>query len=301
MKKYTGETILLSITLIWGGTFVIVKAALQDVSPVLFVTIRFSLAALLLLPFVFKVIKKMDRKVITGGILLGLIYFLEFVAQIVGLKYTTATKSGFITGSFILFTPVFQLLLEKKKPGGGNLLGVLFVISGLIFLSSSGTSIFEIFREIGSGFNIGDFLTLLSAAALGAYIVCLDIISRKQDYLLLAFMQMGVTAVCGVILTVFLSAANLEPAEFSFNNNVLLAVLYTGILATALATTLQTKYQKFVTPTKAGIIFSFEPVFAAAFAYFIINERISYLGFLGGALIFAGLLVTELFNEIKPG
>ena len=78
---------------------------------------------------------------------------------------------------------------------------------------------------------------------------------------------------------------------------MLLAVLYTGILATALATTLQTKYQKFVTPTKAGIIFSFEPVFAAAFAYLIISEIISFFGFLGGALIFAGLLVNEFFNN----
>ena len=300
MKKYTGESILLSVTLIWGATFVIIKVALQNVSPILFVTIRFSLATLLLLPFMIKVIKNMNKEVIIGGILLGLMYFLGFASQTVGLKYTSATKSGFITGSFILFTPVFQLMFEKKKPSGRNLLGVAFVILGLIFLSSKGSSIFDIFHEIGSGFNIGDFFTLLCAIAYAAYLVYLDIISKKQDYLPLVFLQISVTAVCGLILTLFLSATNIEPAKFSFNNNVLFAFLYTAILATMLTTTLQTKYQKVVTPTKAGIIFSFEPVFAAVFAYFIINERVSHFGFLGGILIFTGLLVTELFNKIKP-
>ncbi len=300
MKKYTGEGILLFVTLIWGATFFIIKVALQNVSPILFVTIRFSFATLLLLPFMIKVIKKMNKEVIAGGVLLGLMYFLGFATQTVGLKYTSATKSGFITGSFILFTPFFQLMFEKKKPSGRNLLGVLFVILGLIFLSSKGSSILDIFQEIGSGFNIGDFFTLLCAIFYASYLVYLDIISKKQNYLPLVFLQVSVTAICGLILTLFLSLTNFEPVKFSFNNNVLFAFLYTAILATILTTTLQTKYQKIVTPTKAGIIFSFEPVFAALFAYLVINERISHFGFLGGILIFTGLLVTELFNKKKP-
>ena len=300
MKKYSGESILLFVTLIWGATFVIIKVALQSVSPILFVTIRFSFATLLLLPFMSKVFKNMNKELITGGILLGLMYFLGFTSQTIGLKYTSATKSGFITGSFILFTPVFQLMFEKKKPSGTNLIGVVFVILGLIFLSSKGASIWDIFHEIGSGFNTGDFFTLLCAIAYAAYLVYLDIISKKQNFLPLVFLQISVTAVCGLFLTLFLSVTNIEPVEFSFNNNVLFAFLYTSILATILTTTLQTKYQKVVTPTKAGIIFSFEPVFAAVFAYFIINERISHFGFLGGILIFTGLLVTEFFNKIKP-
>ena len=299
MKKYTGEGILLFVTLIWGATFFIIKVALQNVSPILFVTIRFSFATILLLPFMIKVIKNMGKEVIIGGVLLGLMYFLGFATQTVGLKYTTATKSGFITGSFIIFTPIFQLLFEKKKPSGKNLLGVLFVILGLIFLSSKGSSILDIFDEIGSGFNIGDFFTLLCAIFYAMYLVYLDIISKKQNYLPLVFLQISVTAVCGLIFTFFLSITNYEPIKFTFNNNVLFAFLYTAILATILTTTLQTKYQKIVTPTKAGIIFSFEPIFAALFAYLVINERISHFGFLGGILIFTGLLVTELFDKKK--
>lgn len=299
MKKYTGEGILLFVTLIWGATFFIIKVALQNVSPILFVTIRFSFATLLLLPFMIKVIKSMGKEVIIGGILLGLMYFLGFATQTVGLKYTTATKSGFITGSFIIFTPVFQLMFEKKKPSGKNLLGVLFVILGLIFLSSKGSSILDIFNEIGSGFNIGDFFTLLCAIFYAMYLVYLDIISKKHNYLPLVFLQISVTAVCGLIFTLLLSVTNYEPIKFTFNNNVLFAFLYTAILATILTTTLQTKYQKIVTPTKAGIIFSFEPIFAALFAYLVINERISHFGFLGGILIFTGLLVTELFDKKK--
>ncbi len=299
MKKYTGEGLLLLVTLIWGATFVIIKVALKDVSPVLFVTIRFSFATLLLLPFMIKKLKNTGREVFYGGIVLGLMYFTGFATQTIGLNYTTATKSGFITGTFILFTPVFQYLFEKKKPGKGNIIGIVFVLLGLILLSSKGESIFGIFHEIGSGFNIGDFFTLLCAVSYAMYLVYLDIVSKKFDYMPLVFMQVSVTAVSGIIFTALLSSSGLEPARFSFTGNVLFAFLYTTLLATLVTTTLQTRFQKIVTPTKAGIIFSFEPIFAALLAYWAIHERISHFGFLGGILIFTGLLATELFDKLK--
>ena len=114
MKNYKGETALLIATLIWGATFTIIKYALQDASPLVFISIRFTLAALILTPFLFKEIKNIDRQVLFGGVFLGLLYFLGFSTQTIGLNYTTATKSGFITGSFILFTPIFQIIFEKR-------------------------------------------------------------------------------------------------------------------------------------------------------------------------------------------
>ena len=287
------------VTLIWGATFVIIKIALKDVSPVLFVTIRFSIATILLLPFMIKKLKQTGREVFFGGVILGLMYFTGFATQTIGLNYTSATKSGFITGTFILFTPIFQFLFEKKKPGKGNLIGVIFVLAGLILLSSKGSSIFNIFHEIGSGFNIGDFFTLLCAISYAMYLVYLDIISKKFDYMPLVFMQVSVTAVSGILFTMLLSVTNFEAVRFTFTNNLLFAFLYTSLLATLITTTLQTKFQKVVTPTKAGIIFSFEPIFAALFAYWAIHERISHFGFLGGILIFTGLLATELFDKLK--
>src|SRR3990172_4066949 len=116
-KKYTGESALILVTLIWGATFAIIKTALEDISPMLFITIRFAVSTLIILPFVYKILKNLNRSAVIGGTILGLVYFLGFASQTAGLKYTTATKSAFITGTFVLFIPLFQLLLEKKSPG----------------------------------------------------------------------------------------------------------------------------------------------------------------------------------------
>jgi drug/metabolite transporter (DMT)-like permease len=167
----------------------------------------------------------------------------------------------------------------------------------LILLSSKGNSILDIFHELGSGFNIGDFFTLLCAVFFAMYIVYLDIISKKYDYLLLVFLQISITAVMGIISVIILSVSGLENIKFMFSGSLIFAFLYTSILATVLTTTFQTKYQKIVTPTKAGIIFSFEPVFSAVIAYYFIHEKISRFSFIGGILIFAGLLVSELFDK----
>ncbi len=298
-KKYSGEGILLLNTIIWGATFVIIKMALRDVSPMMFVATRFTLASLLLLPFMFKTIRKADRGTILSGALLGFMFFLGFATQTIGLNFTSATKSGFITGTFVLFTPVFQLLFEKKKPSGGNLTGVAIVILGLILLSSKGNSLFDIFREIGQGFNIGDFFTLLCAVFFAMYLVYLDSTSRKYDYRPLVFMQVAVTGISGIVFSFILSATGFESFKFVLNSNVVFALLYTAILATIVTTTLQTKYQKFVTPTKAGIILSFEPIFSMILAFILLSERISLFGFIGCILIFTGLLVTELFDKLK--
>jgi drug/metabolite transporter (DMT)-like permease len=297
MKKYSAESVLLIITLIWGATFAIIKLALANVSPMVFISIRFSFATLLLLPLFLKKSKNISRKALLSGLLLGIMYFLGFSTQTIGLEFTTATKSGFITGTFVLFTPIFQYLFEKKKPGKGNLIGVFFVLTGLILLSSKGNSILDIFHELGNGFNIGDFFTLLCAVFYSMYLVYLDIISKMYDYLLLVFLQISITAALGIISVIILSVSGLENIKFIFGGNLIFAFLYTSILATVLSTTFQTKYQKIVTPTKAGIIFSFEPVFSAIFAYYFIHEKFTHFSFIGGILIFAGLLVTELFDK----
>jgi drug/metabolite transporter (DMT)-like permease len=294
MKKFLGEGALLLTTLLWGVTFVIIKTALTDVSPLLFVSLRFSLAAIVMLPFVIMAIKKAPAPALIAGAILGLLNFAGFATQTVGLNFTNATKSGFITGTFVIFTPIFQFILEKRLPKKQNVFGIMLVLLGLIFLSSKGTSFFDIFSEIGSNFNIGDFYTLACAMLFALYIVYLDIVSHKHDYKTLVFVQIAVTGLFGWLFVFILSATGLETVSFSLNGMVIFTVVYTAIFATVVATTLQTKYQKVVTPTKAAIIFSFEPIFASLFAFLIIGEKISGFGFVGCIFIFTGLLVSEL-------
>ena len=301
MKKFTAEGALLLATIIWGATFVIIKSALSDISPMLFVSIRFSLAAFLLLPFVIKLLKKIDKKTLYGGIIVGVFYFLGFASQTTGLKFTSATKSGFITGTFVLFTPIFQLIIEKRKPAKGSLIGIFLVLLGLIFLSSKGNTFLNVFYEIGKNFNIGDFFTLLCAVFFALYIVYLDIESKKLDLMSLVFLQIGITGILGFIFTFAFLLIGLENIKFTLSSNLLFSILYTSILATIVTTILQTRFQKETTPTKAGIIFSFEPIFSAFVAFIALNEKISDFRIFGCAFIFIGLLVTEFIKNKDNG
>ena len=297
MKKYLPETLLMLNTIIWGSTFVIVKSALADISPLLFISVRFLFATIILLPFAFKIFKDINRAAFWGGILLGILYFIGFSTQTIGLNYTTATKSAFITGMFIIFTPLFQTLIEKKPPSRGVTIGVILAILGLIFLTSKGDTLLSVFSEINESFNIGDFFTLICAIVFSLYLVYLDIISKKSDYKPLVFLQISVTGVCGILFSLLFTVWEVEKIHFNFSSNLLFAILYTSVLATVITTTLQTMYQKFVTPSVAGIILSFEPIFAAIFAFFMLNEKISNFGLIGCLLIFCGLLISEIYKK----
>src|SRR5674476_1562787 len=162
-KINKGESALLFTTVIWGGTFAIIKSALGSISPMMFLTFRFSIATIIFLPFVFSRLKKLDKESIRQGLILGFLYFGGFASQTLGLNYTSATKSAFITGTFVIFTPIFQIVIEKKLPTKGNIIGIILVASGLIFLSSRGTNFLDIIHELGTNFNIGDYLTLVCA------------------------------------------------------------------------------------------------------------------------------------------
>jgi drug/metabolite transporter (DMT)-like permease len=297
MPKYKALAALILPTVIWGGTFVIIKESLSFVSPMVFISSRFLFAALLLLPFTGIIFRGSGSMEIKGGMLLGLLYFIGFATQTIGLNFTTATKSGFITGTFVVFTPILQLLIEKRKPSKWNITGIVLVLIGLIFLFSHGEHLFDVFSEIGSNFNIGDFLTLICALSYSGYIVYLDIISKKAKFMPLVFIQIALTAAGGILFLMIFAATGIEQIRINYNTYVILALLYTAILATILTTGLQTRFQKYVTPTKAAIIFSFEPIFAAVFAYLLINERLGSFGIMGGIFIFAGLLVSEIFEK----
>lgn len=296
MKKYIGEFALLFNTLIWGGTFALIKNALTDISPMLFLALRFSIAAIIFLPFVYSSLKKTNRQTLIAGSILGIFYFSGFAAQTFGLNLTTATKSGFITGTFVVFIPILQLIIEKRKPKWFNVFSVLIVLLGLIMLSSKGENIFEFIKQLGSDFNFGDFLTLLCALLFAFQVVYVDVFTRKYEYLPMVFVQLLITGVGGFILSYIFSISSLETVKFTFNSAVTTAIIYTAIFASIIATVIQLKFQKTVSPTKAGIIFSIEPIFAAVFAYFLLSEKISNFGLIGCVLIFIGLIVSEIFS-----
>ena len=296
-KQIIAEGALFSNTLIWGGTFVMIKSVLAFISPMMFVSIRFFVASVLLLPFVYPLFKSISKKQLSEGFILGVFLYIGFAVQTIGLQYTTATKSAFITGTFVLFTPILQTIIEKRIPTLGNILGVLLVTVGIIFLSSKENSLFSIFSELGEGFNVGDFLTLICAIFYAVYIVYLDKISANHNHRFLTFAQISVTGSLSILSVIVFSLLKIEPIKIEMNNEVVIAILYTTLFATILTTSMQTKFQQAVTPTRASIIFSMEPIFASLTAYFFINEKLSNFGITGAAFIFIGILTSELWPK----
>ena len=296
MKKYVGEGALIFNTLIWGGTFALIKNAFTDVSPLLFLGLRFGLATLIFLPFVYSQLRDTNKKTLIAGAILGVFYFAGFATQSVGLNLTTATKSGFITGTFVIFIPILQLIIERRKPKWFNLVSVFLVLVGLVMLSSKGDNALDFFQQLGSDFNLGDILTLICAILFAFQVVYVDVFTKKYDYLPMVFVQLLITGLGGFIFSFIFSISALEEVRFNINMSVVSAILYTSIFASIIATIIQLKYQKIVSPTKAGIIFSIEPIFASIFAYFLLSEKISNFGLIGCVFIFIGLIVSEVFS-----
>jgi drug/metabolite transporter (DMT)-like permease len=277
------EAALLGTTVVWGGTFALVKIGMEDVSPILLIVVRFVVASLCLLLLAWNRIFPLPRPSLVKGSILGIFLFLGFVTQNIGLTITTASKSAFITGMMVVFVPLLQFVIERRAPKIGNVVGVLVVSAGLWLLTSPD----------GSSFNAGDALTLVCAVLFAVYIVYLDVVSKETTTMQLVFMQFASMAVfSSVAMGIF------EVPRLALTGRSLGILFYLTFLATMLTTVVQTRFQKDTTPTRAVIIFSVEPVIAAAVAYFLLGERMGAMGVGGGVMIIAGVLVSELSDNI---
>lgn len=275
------EIVLFAVTFIWGSTFVVVKLVSADISPSLFVTLRFGIGALLFTLFLVKQINQISKETVQSGILLGTMLGIGIVIQNYGIYITTASKSAFITGLMVIFTPIAQLIIERQLPKLGNIIGIIIVTVGLYLLTSP-----------SGGINIGDLLVLSSAAIFGVYIVFLDIHSKNKNPIHLSFIQVTMTALTAAMTVPF------EEIQISSSNRLLASLLYMGIFAAVLTTYSQTRFQQDTTPTRAVIIFTIEPVIAAVLAYFLLGEVLGTVGIIGGALILTGITISEFSDWI---
>ncbi len=282
-SRTRAESYLFSLTIIWGSTFVLTKFILENASPFVYVAIRFFIASLLFIALFFQRLRTISKDGIAKGLILGVLLFLGFMLQTIGMKFTTASKSAFVTGLMVVFTPIFQLVIERKAPKTGNIIGVVIVAIGLYLLTS----------PKGSEFNIGDALTLVCAVLFSIYTVYLGIFGKEHDPAHLTFIQFASTTILAAIAIPFLEIARLN-LTFNFSLNL----AYLAIMPTVVALYIMAKYQKYTTPTRSAIIYSMEPPIAAIFAFFIIGEQIGMIGVIGGMLILSGLIVSELSDVI---
>jgi drug/metabolite transporter (DMT)-like permease len=280
--SWRADLALIVIVAVWGATFVLVKAALQDASVLLFIALRFSLASLALaLVFIgrhtgFTAV----RRSLSAGFLAGLCLFFGYFFQTAGLRHTTASKSAFITALSVVMVPLLVSLVYRRVPLAAEAAGVVLATAGLGLMTLQLDNLKP---------NPGDVLTLFCALGFAVHVVVLGRFSASSDLGLLSLSQ--VATVAAVALGTFWWV---ETPRVRWTSGLLVALLVTGLVATALAFTVQAWAQRHTSPTRTALILALEPVFAWATSFVLAGERLSRRGMLGGCLILGGVLLAEL-------
>ncbi len=263
--------------LIWGAAFPLAKLALADATPMAFTAARFLLAAVLLLP----VLRDITRDEWRWGGLLGLLLAVGFATQTIGLNYTTASRSGFLTALYIPFTPIIVFLVFRTLPGLAAATGLLVAMAGMVLLTGPG--------EIGGGFNRGDLLTVACAVAFAAHMVVTSSAARRGRAERLMAAQVVVAAVLTTLAMPALEVPRLAPTPLLVG-----IVVYEAVLASLIAIRLQLAAQRVLSPTYSALVFTLEPVIASGMSFLLTGDRLVALQWAGGALIVAGSLLPEL-------
>lgn len=285
MKGIQAEIYLLGIVIIWGSTFAIIKDILDQIMPFTFLAYRFFLATFILFVMFWRKIKNIDKMILKKGSLIGIFLFLGYTFQTVGLKYTTATKAGFITGLSVVLVPVISHFFIKEKINRNSVIGVILAFIGLWFLNYSSSFIF----------NLGDFLVLLCAISFAMHIISVGLYTKKMDYVPLVIVQLAIVFVLSLLMALVFERPEIH---LSYSPNVWWSIVLTGVFATALAFYMQNRFQRYSTATKTAIIFSGEPIFAAMFAYFLLGEKVGVIAWAGGLLIIFGMTISQRAEKI---
>ena len=278
MTRRQADVALLLATALWGTSFVAVKSALADATPFAFLTARFGVAALALLPGT-RLRPPPTGRELWGGLLLGVLVAIGFVAQTAGLVITTPSRSAFIVAVSSVLAPVIALHRRSERPS--------WLMAAALALATLG--IYLLTAPDAGGLNRGDLLTLICAACFGGQIVVVTELAKQYDPRRLVFVQIAATAVIAA-----LAAALLERPHITWTPRFIGALGYTVVFASTICFVLQLRAQREMSIARAALIFCFEPLFAAVTSWLVLGERLSLVQWSGGALILAGMVLVEL-------
>lgn len=285
-KMVYADLSLLFVALAWGGGFVVLKDALDSITPFYVMAVRFALTALILMIIFWKKFKNISKQDINAGMIIGVFLFLGFATQTVGLQYTTASKSAFLTGTNVVIVPFLAWMVHKQRPDGYAMVSTFIALIGIALLTLEGSLTI----------NNGDALTLACAVSFAGHIVSVGYLGKGKDPLLLTTLQMIVAALLFIIF-----AALFEPVpETLISSDIFGAVAYMVLFPTLLAFLIQNVAQQLTTSTHAALILCLESVFGTLLAVIILKESLTIQAILGCTLIFAAIVITETKLSFLP-
>jgi drug/metabolite transporter (DMT)-like permease len=279
-RRWAVSFALVAVAAVWGTTFVMVKEAVADYPVYSFLGLRFAVATIAFVVLFPSTLRRIDRDVIRVGLIAGVLLTAGYVFQTLGLTLTSPGRAAFITGMFVVITPFMQAVILRRVPKWTAWVGVACAVVGLWLLSGGGG---------GAGWNAGDTLVLLCAVAYSGHIIVLGSIGRGHDMRPLTFVQLlTVTVSCSVVG--FVTEHPPAPTKPS----LWVALLVTGVLASAVAFAVQTYAQKHLSPTRTALILICEPAFGGLYAWYAVKEKLGTAGILGAVLILAGMAASEV-------
>ena len=281
-SKIFSSITLMAIAAIWGSAFLSMKGTLERLDVNSFLAWRFTIATLLLIAIRPSVLKKIDLPFLKKGVILGLFLSSGYIFQSFGLTLTTVSNTGFITGLYVVLTPIVAAVILRKNITLVEWFAVLVATVGLALLSFNGFK-----------FGIGEFLVLVSALLFAFHIVGLGEWSKGLDTYALTVLQLGTCALVTFIAS-FKSGFKAPP-----DSGVWWSIIYTAIFATALAFIVQTWAQSFIAPSTVAVILAAEVVFAAAFGILLLDEPVTLRIALGGFLVIASMYLIILLDQRK--
>ena len=281
-NKFFFAGLLTAVAAIWGSAFVSMKGTLERLDVNSFLAWRFTIATLLLIAIRPSVLKKIDLPFLKKGALLGLFLGSGYIFQSFGLTLTTVSNTGFITGLYVVLTPVVAAIFLRKNITLIEWFAVFVATAGLALLSFNGFH-----------FGLGEFLVLMSALLFAMHIVGLGEWSKGLDTYALTVLQLGTCAVITFIAS--LKSGFRAPPD----SGVWFSIIYTALFATALAFIVQTWAQSFIAPSSVAVILAMEVVFAAGFGIFLLSEPLTLRIGLGGLLVIASMYLIILLDQRK--
>lgn len=276
---------MLATALIWGFAFVVVKNSLDDITTEYMLAFRFTVAAVGLALIFCTRLKKINLAYLKNGSVLGVLLFASYALQTYGCEFTTAGKNAFLTTIYVILVPFMAWFISKKKPDKFCVAAAVMGLAGIALISLGG-------KDFSNGFsvNIGDLLTLACGVGYALHMIYIDKYTEKQDPVLLTVLQLAVAAVLSWILALINGGG--FPTNV-FDTNVLISMLYLGLLSTMVAFLLQNVCQKYAEPSAAAIVLSFESVFGVAASIIFLGEAPSVQMIIGCVLMFVAVITVE--------
>ena len=282
-RQYGAEFILVTVTIFWGGTFPLVKDAIEEIPVMAFLWLRFALAAVILLVWAgWAQVRGLGKNGWFRGVGLGALLFASYAFQTFGLALTSSANAAFVTGLNVVWVPLLAGPVLSKPAAAGSRIGVVCALIGLFMLT----------YQAPWRLNPGDALVLVCSLFVAFHILGLDAWTHGYDGRALAFVQIGTMAVLSLAGSLLF-----EPVTWPrvWAPKVYWAIIVCSLFATVYAFWAMTVFQKMTTPTRAALIYTLEPVFGAMMAVLYAGERLTGIAWTGGVLIVLGMIVAEIW------